>query len=655
MRKLVGAIALLVLVAAFFLLIPEVSQNPPAEAGKNGTASLGIYSSEMADSGGKTVAVLHLFLYSNDAGNVTVFCSDRPIQQNVLVLQHATVPGLDTDLPAKIGQALSRAGFSYRASGTNDALASQNSVIIAPTGAVPSEFAGKEDWLQMSNNRLIVVGMLPGRQIDAQGNIAAYNGSGQLEEVHMAPSGASSTAQEVVERVLFLPDAKGKAVVAFGNFTVAIEVDAGRAYCRAVHEKEWGVWRFSDSGGIEKPPGTLAGPAAIAKGQQAEFEFSPLGQGEVGRTLRFFAAQWLGNRENSRKAIAGGEITEGWASKFQLGFAGAGRYTVKIFDQFERLHAAAYVDVRGLSVSPVSHDGNRYVFGITAGGEQASGAVEVWIGNGSSKEYYAANGTLVVWAAPAPGNRTMHFEFGGMGDEWEFVAEEDSFIGTYVRYGVPSLIFLAAVYFLIRAGRKAKYTVTFPQFAPPQPEILEVGPKELLDAWEEGDRKLGGHGLPAHPDEIASALCRHRRGGKINTHSLVRALRKLPSGKEFLECNGAFLPAARAGGFSPRELGMLRLMHDVMLERGIAFRRGRLNVVGKARLELMLYHGKGGVLGKIGAASRAVVFENEGEMEGFEKSLGGPDPANTRIKIALANGKLALILATRAELESALP
>ena len=100
---------------------------------------------------------------------------------------------------------------------------------------------------------------------------------------------------------------------------------------------------------------------------------------------------------------------------------------------------------------------------------------------------------------------------------------------------------------------------------------------------------------------------------------------------------------------------MLRLVHDVCLERGIAFQRERIIRVAGKGLELAIFHDKKGVLAKIGKASRIILFDNIGDTEEFEKGLDANDALDTRIKLALANGKLILVSATRAELEAVLP
>jgi hypothetical protein len=230
-------------------------------------------------------------------------------------------------------------------------------------------------------------------------------------------------------------------------------------------------------------------------------------------------------------------------------------------------------------------------------------------------------------------------------------------VDTYIRIGIPAAIFVLAVVFLLRAGKKAKYIITFPQFAEREQETIGTTTKEIAAAWEKADEKLGGHYLPAYPEEMANALLDGRNASNrvcISEYSMQRALRELSNRGIFAECNGAFIPLSRAGGFSPSELSALRLIHDLLLERGVRFARKRNIAVKNADLELSLFSGKKHVLEKIGKMRRAIVFGSVEEIRKFEESLDGGSREDTRIKIAHSNGKLIFVAANRQELDAIL-
>ena len=98
----------------------------------------------------------------------------------------------------------------------------------------------------------------------------------------------------------------------------------------------------------------------------------------------------------------------------------------------------------------------------------------------------------------------------------------------------------------------------------------------------------------------------------------------------------------------------MRLLHDIMLEQGMPFARKRLQNASGTDVEMLLFPGKAGVLHGIGKHRRVVLFVGREALEEFEQELSGPGSENTRIKLAMDNGKVALVTASRKELESAL-
>ena len=664
MRRLVGAFALLALLVFSFWLILDARQPPQATGAlgkipdKPGHVSFGIYSAGLADWGESKAAIMHLFLFAG-RGNVSVFCSERPMQQDVVLLEHPAVPGMGPGLSEKISGELSRCGISSRKAGMESALSSRDSVIISTAGALPSALAGKERELQGSNTRVILIETLAGRAIDENGDMAFSDAGAGFESVRMLPSGEGAAAFEAARRAVF-PNAEWELELggAGGNFTAPLEVNSSPVFCRAVYIGEDGGCRVADSSALYLPAGRLIGPKSVLAGSRAQFEFAPENGSENGRNLRFSAVSSRGREEVASQEIPGGKISSGWASAFSLNFSSGGQHVVQVFDQFGRLHASAYVEVRALEVAPVSASGNRYEFRVLFGGMPASGAVSAWIDSGAKKQYYASDGALVVWAAPAAGKHVMHFEYGGVASEYGFSAEGGGMLETYAKLGVPAAIFVFAVYFLLRASRRAKYIITFPQFAGKPLRAIGVSVKEMEGAWRAADGKLGRHSLVLYQEEIGRALAEIKKGGRmarINGQSLRAALRQLVSVGAFAGSEGLFIPSTEMGGFSQDELRTLRVLHDLMLERGLPFRRERVLAVKGMQLELCVFSGKAGVLFRLGKNRRAVVFASREAKEGFEGSLAEPTVENTRIKLAMANGKVALAAATRKDLEAILP
>lgn len=669
MRKALG-IALAALALLFLALFlstdgaakkAQAQQQEWAPDGGDAQTSFGIRSALLADSGNSTVAVLHLYLFPEGAEGVArIFCSELPIQKNMLLLSYASAPGISSGLGEKIAGELSSCGFSSREAGAQDAISSKNAVIISVAGAIPETLAENERKIAAQNSRVVSLESLPGRLIGADGAIAEANQSYGFALVQFSPGKDGVASHQAALEAILPAGAQAEAfAVTGGNHTFALEAaGTGTVFCRAVYLGKEGACRAADTYALERQAGELKGPTAILAGQSSNFEFS-LGNGdEVGRNLSFRASLLDGRRVVLSQEIAGGKIMQGFASSFAITIPKGGRYVLAISDQFARQHAAAYVEAIGLEVRPVLKQGERYEFFATYGGKPVNGLVEAWIDSGGKKQYYATNGTLVVWAAPSAGSHTLHFACQGLEAEYAFASEGGGLAETYVRLGVPSFIFLLAVYLLLRAGRKPKYRITFPKAALRVHSQVFAESRQLVRAWEKADKRLGGFSLMASPEEIASSLSEvlgMGKGAEINAHSVRQALRKLVRVGVFAESEGMFAPASSLAGFSAGEVRTLRLIHDLLLEQGIPFRRARTMNVWGSDIELSLFSGKKMLLANMGKARRVAIFESSEALSSFERSLSEPSEENVRIRLAQANGKVIFACASRQEIESLLP
>ncbi|MCX8175458.1 MAG: hypothetical protein N3E51_04610 [Candidatus Micrarchaeota archaeon] len=657
MSKLVVGVALAAVAVAVLLLsaTPPDGKAAAAEKTLEKPASVSIRFGLLADSGNLTSAVLGIGLSpENEEGRLLVFCRQKPIWKSAIILDYPQAPGLPRNLSDEVAAELARCGMSSRKADAEDASSSPSAVVIAPTGAVPSSLADRAEGMAGINSRVIVLVSLPGRRIDSLGRLEEGQAPPSFELVEILPGRERQAACDAARKAIGEQEEDALVVQSPpAALSVAVYASRNATYCRAIYISERAC-RVADIGPLEPKQGRLYAPQRATAGQPVIFEFSlPEGR-EAGRSLRFSAVSYLDGKEVGRKEIAGGTIAGGWASRFALNFSKGGKYTVVVVDQFSREHAAAYLEVSGLSILPVRQEGNRYEFYAEFGGKPAVGAFDVWLDGGGKGQFYSSNGTLVVWASPQAGKRTMHFSFLGLHESWDFEAAGGGVWEAYVRLGLPAVIFLAAVFFLLRARKEPRYVITFPEFAHAAPKAVELEASDFERAWAAEEGKLGRHSLPLHAEEIARGLFMGRQ--KPNIQSVYACLRQLCKEGRFAECGGGlFIPRSKMGGFSPSQLSSLRLLHDIMLERGLRFLRSWKIRVGKAGLEICVFRGKRLVLEGISSARRAILFADEEERRAFEQSLEENDAESIRIKIALENGRLILVCAKRQEIEAVLP
>ena len=660
MRNAMGAFALLAIFACVALLTlpaPAQGEETGAKAEEAGL-SFGIYSSALADCGNGTCAVMRAYLFPMQNASVAAFCPNATLQKNAMVLVHPATQSMGSGMVGKVRLALSEVGMSSVEGNISSAISSRKSVIVAPTGAVPEGLAKNAGLLSESGSRAVVIITAEGKEIDLEGDVFAANGTGKwsaIETVFFGGKGQEAAAREAAARAIVLSGADAEVFsFAGGNRTFAIET-AGATECRLALFVSGRLARFADSGKLEKAAGALSCPGSAVAGKEWQCEFFPDSDAEKGRTLKFTA---IAQDESSGKIQLGnaeGKIADGWSSAIYANFSRGGDYLVRVYDQFSRLHAISYVRVLGLEVAPVSVEGSRYEFDAMLGGTPASGAAEVWIDNGQKQKYPVSNGKIVVFAAPKSGKRVMHFDISGTRADWAFEAQAGGFAENYAKYAIPGLALLGAAFLLLRAGKKAKYTITFPDSPSPEHDVLEVSQAQIVDAWKKSDDARGRCKLPAYPQEVAACLLLGK-GICPDPASVLSVLRKLAGSGIFLDCGGVFIPENESGGFARNELGMLRTLHDLMLERGLPFARKMVVDVRGERLEFAVFPGKENVLrGMRQGAARIVLFESEGAVQAFLKSLSYTGLEDVKIRMALENGVLVFAVAERKGIAQFLP
>ncbi|MEM4633871.1 MAG: hypothetical protein QW275_01830 [Candidatus Anstonellaceae archaeon] len=653
MRKLLAfALVIIAALSLFFLIfyLQEGLKTPPpsTESRKAETEStFSIRFAKLANHGQENVVVMELFL----KGRAKAFCSSQPIQRSAVLLSHPSAPGIDEGVGIKIADGLEKCGFSVQKATPGELDELSDTIIIAPSGAVPKILNEKSKSLALGNNRIYALAMLDGRLIDEEGNLLAGNISKEIELVRYFPESNNESIWKVMEKALTMGQ---NSVEAYSKNTIAIPINSSIAYCRVFGAEE-GRCKFFDSGKLQMPQGRLEGPKEAIAGSKHAFVLFLGNSSEIGRNLTLYASASKGQVEVWRQKVFEGRLLGGHESRFLVQFPSPGDYVISVEDQFGRTHAQAYVKAVGLSAREVSVNGRRYEYYLEFGGAPATGHVQARIGEGEAKDYFASNGTLVVWAAPS-GNNSITFLHNGATATLPIKGEQDSIWMAYLRLYIPAAVFLIAVYLLIGASRKEKYIITFPKLAQGQSEVLKLGENEVLQSCKRADLKIGGHNLALLPQEIGrSAL--QIKGKKswlgLDMRSLIALLEKMREKGSLVGFEGYYAPKEFARGFDAKELVMLRRLYEAMLEKGIPFRKSRLiELKGK---QLQIFSGKGKVLAGLGKKRRIVLFASKEDLLEFEKSLEEPSEENTKIKLAISNRKIALVEASREMLEAILP
>ncbi|MCX8198311.1 MAG: hypothetical protein N3F07_03940 [Candidatus Micrarchaeota archaeon] len=655
MRRLALVALLLAFASGLFLLTFYLEEkmkasppSPPAQKSQEAEeGALIIRRAELADHGQGAAALLEVFL----KGSAEAFCSPHPPATKAIILQHAKAPGMDLEIEQALEDRLERCGFFVQKAALDEIELESGAILVSAAGAVPKRIAELNKSAQ-GNAKILALELIAGKLIDENGSMQQGNASPGIIRLDYLPE----KRQEAVLGVLRHALAGNQSALSLNESKlVAIPANYSPAYCRVFRLAD-GSCRFFDSGKISLPKGRLSGPAELIAGRAAAFSFSMGESGEAGRKLSLFAVLQKGGKEVLRKKVFEGEILPGHENRILLEFSSPGEYEAHVEDQFGRIHAKAYAKALGLNAKEVLRQGRKYEYYLEMSGSPVSGHVQARINDGEPKDYYASNGTVVIWASPK-GEGNITFTHKGASASIPISGEPESIWISYLRLYAPAAVFLLAIYLLIGAARKEKYTIYFPNVAKEPAKKVCLGQDGIIRSCKLADLRLGGHRLALLPEEIgraALALAGAKEQSGMDLASLSAILEKLKQKGRLVEFGGYYAPKEFADGFLPKELVALRILHDLMLERGIRFSKKREIDVGKS-LQLQVFGGKEGVLRGIGKRRRVVIFATREEMEDFEKSLEEPTEENVKIKIALSNRKLALAHASRESLEGILP
>lgn len=637
MRKFFLLILILILsLAYFFIFQPNPKEQIQTAQEKEEFPIVSIKSSHIFDFSKNKI--LFLSILSNK--NQTYFsCSDFPFTRKITILDYPVLPGIKDDIKEIVKKKLESCSFSVEISKK----AKEDSLIISLSGALPDQLVNQS---VNYSKKAIVLSLFENKQINSDGTLQEINLSNFSSDFFFVNYSLKNYS-ESIEKIVFLALSYGKAQK-LNSSEIFLESNQ-TAFCRVFYfEKD--ECRFFDSEKISSPEGHLIGPQELSADQIGEFEFIFGKTYEIGKELSLFAVLYEKEKEIARKNISSGIIFQGFSAKFDLKFEKPGDYFVFVVDQFARVHAKAYVKVSGLSARQISKSGNRYEYFLEFSQKPVDGKVKARINSGEWKNYTAKNGTLVIWAAPKEKNSTLWLEFNGAKTSLPIEGESENLFISYLRLYIPAILFLAIIFLLAGVSKKEKYVIYFPHVAKASGKILQIDKKEILQSCDLADKKIGGFGLALRLEEIASALLEitKNKEGKANLYSVKKILENLKEEGLIIQSENYYFPKSFAKGFSEDEIRIFRILHDFLLERGIPFKKKRIIQLGNIILQVF-QNKKEIFLSK--NYTTVLIFADEEKLEQFKQELEEFEKENIRLKIAISNGKLLLIVASKENLE----
>ncbi|MEM4348270.1 MAG: hypothetical protein QXN37_01740 [Candidatus Anstonellaceae archaeon] len=627
MRYAIFAVAIIALI-----LILQIGGQQKETRKQEALPGFAFYGAEIVDwGGGQRIVLAHIM---QEEGDSWIECKDRPFPNKFVVLSSNPLPGINKDLAQAVRRQLERCGISALFAYPQDAAKMENAIVISASGAIPLEL------YEANQSKVVSIIALEGKAIDQYGKIIQIENWSEFELVRLYLGKETEAAQEAAKKALLDENAK---LFSGRNSIISYPVNFTPAYCRIVHIGQ--QCRVIDTGKLYPPEGRLKGPNEVVAGQQAQFELELENERRAQLEAKIFSGRRLVGKQDIGVAYG-----ESWVGLFSVNLSTSGPAIIKVEDQFGNLKASAYVQVVGLSARPIGVKGNRHEFELTFGGRPVEGAVFAWLDDGQKKQVYSSFGKVVVLANPSKPTQTINFEYQGAKATLEYKIEPRGFFESYAKYALPAIALVVGAYLLLRANRKIKYRIVFPETARLPPAMVSVRWKEMEEAYYEADRKNGGHLLTVYPEELAAALAAKKKVA-IDQHSLNEVLETLVRKGKMSNYEQAYAPAKILRKLTCGQLHALRILHDAMLENGLRFSRKR-NLVGG--VEIVLFEGKEKVLVGLGKRRRAVLFESAKQKEDFLESLRQNTEQDVLIKIAIQNRKLFLMAPDKKEIQKVL-
>jgi hypothetical protein len=335
---------------------------------------------------------------------------------------------------------------------------------------------------------------------------------------------------------------------------------------------------------------------------------------------------------SQRNNIVLGRVTEENFFQKRLSFNDSGEYILKVSDNSGTI-ASGLVHVKDLEVTYIGSIGVTYLFNVSIDGMPMNNAqATVYLSNGSAqKEYFVSDGLLSIPAQLKKGNNTFHIQILGKSESIDVTYTQEDFAEVYLKYGLPGLLVILAVYFGARMSRRPVYTLRVGEAAGEIRQDVRISPKRAVEAFRLIRKDLGLGNSPITAHEFSIALKRQVTDGADVTEGNVEEILQLLVKRGELKSHRQHYQLKGEGDV--RQNTLVRMIRDQLIESGIKFKKKGITFIGE--------HYEIGFFGSSFTKKAIVVVESQDELDSIYSSLNKKELAKLKLKIA--NGKLRFV------------
>ncbi|HSB47829.1 MAG TPA: hypothetical protein VLD37_07495 [Candidatus Bilamarchaeum sp.] len=313
-----------------------------------------------------------------------------------------------------------------------------------------------------------------------------------------------------------------------------------------------------------------------------------------------------------------------------------GWYVITVDDNSGPI-ASGMLHIRDIEITLLQKRGVTYTFSALADGAPM-GNTEALVSLGDSetkRKYFISDGTVTVNAKLDKGENIFNFELAGTKIPVTVVNQEDPFLDFYIKYGVPGLIIVAAVYFGARASRRPTYRIRFGDSADSVRQEITLPLARALESFSMIRKEMNLGSNPITAQEFAVSLKRYLTNGADVTEGNVEEILKKLVKSGHLESHRDYYQLKGEGDIKRNTLR--RMIKEKLIESGTMFSESGSKFVSKD-FEV-------GFFGDKFTRKAIIVVDDKSELNHIFDNLGQADSA--RLKLMQANDTVQFVTIDR--------
>jgi len=505
-------------------------------------------------------------------------------------------------------------------------------IYVIPTGAMPS-YALDDLRFNATEAKIIYVGATdlliddgvkkedwysPLGQ-DARDRLVIYNTSPDL-----FLEGNNSLMQEILENSWAVSSRSNATLSGSGKHTLTITMGESD-YLRIIYEIGNEKKALDSVSMPRSGPIVSADPQSIYPWEKTSVSFS---LNKTNGTA--FLEIWQDASQKNNYQLS--RVTDQNYFEKRLEFDGPGEYVLKVTDNSGTI-ASGLVHVYDLNVSYLGVIGTTYLFNVTVDGKPLNNEpASVHLSNSSvSKDYFVSQGLLSIPARLKKGDNTFNIRILGNTYQIDVTNSQEDFAEVYLKYGLPGLLLVLAVFFGARMSRRPLYTLRVGEAAGELRKDVRISQANAIQAFEEIRSELGLGRSPITAHEFSIALKRHITDGADVTEGNVEEILQSLVKKGELKSHRQHYQLKGEGDI--RKNTLVRMIRDQLIESGIRYR--------KKGDRFITEHFEIGFFGGKFKEKAFVIVENQDELDSIFSSLDRRELAKLKLKVA--NGKLRFV------------